>query len=149
MWTDSSWNNDPDTSRSRSGYVTKFNNCAVSWNSTMQKQVTLSSCEAEYIALGDAVKEALWLKELLTELRFPQGPIRIYIDNKSAMQLAKIHMLRPRSKHIAMRHHWVREKVQAGDIELVYVPTAENTADMMTKNLGRAKMQQLLQGILE
>ena len=48
-----------------------------------------------------------------------------------------------------MRHHWVREKVQAGDIELVYVPTADNTADMMTKNLGRAKMQQLLEGILE
>ena len=148
VYSDSSWANCPDTSRSRSGYICFFNECAVSWHSSMQKSVALSSCHAEYIALAEAIKEALWLKNLLKELHFPQGPVTVYVDNKGALQLAQHHMLRPRSKFISMRHHWIREKVKSKEVEVVYVPSHLNKADMFTKNLGRVKLTQLLQGIL-
>ena len=67
LYSDSSWNSCPDTSRSRSGYLALFNQCPISWKSKIQKLVTLSSCEAEYVALCDAAKEAMWLKAILEE----------------------------------------------------------------------------------
>ena len=115
----------------------------------MQKQVALSSCEAEYLALTEAIKETLWLSELLSELGFPQGAVKVFVDNKSAIQLAKFPMLRPRSKHIGMRHHWIREVVQNKRGELIYIPTHENISDMFTKILGRVKMAKLLKGLME
>ena len=115
----------------------------------MQKLVTLSSCEAEYVALGEAVKEALWLKHLLSEIKFPQGPVRIYIDNQSAIKLAKNSMVRPRTKHIRMRYHWLREQVEAKQVELIYVPTNENIADMFTKNLGFVKLRELTSSFMQ
>ena len=148
VYSDSSWNTDPETSRSRSGYIVFFNQCPIAWKSHMQKLVTLSSCEAEYVALVDAAKEALWLKNLLADLEFQQSAVTIYVDNQSAIKLAKHSMVRPRTKHIHMRFHWLREQVQAGLINLVYVPTDKNVADMFTKNLGRIKLQTFLQQLL-
>ena len=114
----------------------------------MQKTVTLSSCEAEYVAMTDAVKEALWMKQLCGDVGFVQGTVKIYVDNQSAIKLAKHAMVRPRTKHIGMRYHWVREQLEAKAIELVYVPTNENIADLFTKNLGRNLMQQFLQSVM-
>ena len=73
----------------------------------------------------------------------------MYCDNKSTIQLSAHHMLRPRTKHINMRHHWIREKIAAGEVKVVYVPTAKNVADVMTKNVGRVKREQLLSGLME
>ena len=105
IFSDSSWCSCPDTSRSRSGYITFFNRCPISWKSSMQKIVTLSSCETEYVALGEAIKEAMCLKHLLGEINFQQGPVRVYVDNQSAIKLAKNSMVRPHTKHICMRYH--------------------------------------------
>ena len=109
----------------------------------MQKIVTLSSCEAEYVALGEAIKEAMWLKHLLGEINFQQGPVRVYVDNQSAIKLAKNSMVRPRTKHTCMRYHCLRERVEANDVELIYVPTDKNIADLFTKNLGFVKLREL------
>lgn len=146
---DSTWNSDEETSRSRDGFLSLFNSCAVSWRSRMQKLVTLSSCEAEYVAYGEAIKEALWLLQLAKELGFPQKHVTVKVDNQSAKRLAEHSMIRPRTKHIRMRYHWIREHVNRGEIKLEYVPTAENKADAMTKNLGREKMRQLMANVLE
>ena len=97
MYTDSTWNSDKDTSRSRTGYAIAFNNCLVSWKSKLQPMVTLSSTEAEYVALTDAAKEGLWLRRLLEELRFKPNVTPIFIDNQSTMALAKHKMLKPRT----------------------------------------------------
>ena len=113
VYSDSSWNSDPDTSRSRSGYLATFNKCQVSWKSGLQKVVALSSCEAEYIAACEAAKEAIWLKHLLEELKFPQKKVVIYVDNQSAIKLAQHSMIRPRTKHIKMRFHCLRNQVSA------------------------------------
>ena len=115
----------------------------------MQKLVTMSSTEAEYVAYGEAIKEALWLMYLSGELGFPQKHVTVNVDNQSAIKLAEHSMIRPRTKHIRMRYHWIREKVQNGEVKLVYVPTGENIADAMTKNLGRTKIQQLLGAYLQ
>ena len=102
--------------------------------------VTLSSCETEYIALTDAIKEVLWLKQLLGEIGFEQGAVNVFIDNKSVIQLIKFVMLCPRNKHIGMRHHWIREKVVVKEIELIYIKISKNMVDMFTKNLDPVKM---------
>ena len=68
----------------------------------MQKLVTLSSCETEYIVLSEVIKESMWLKDLLSEINFPQGPVRVYVDNQSAIKLTKNSTVRPRTKHICM-----------------------------------------------
>ena len=85
--------------------------------------VTLSSTEAEYVALNESAKEGLWLRRLLSELQYKQGPTPIMIDNQSTMCLAKHKMLKPRTKHIAMRYHWIRELLANKEFELLYIST--------------------------
>ena len=139
IYTDSSWNNNPDNSRSRSGYIITFNNCMINWKSKLQPIVALSSAEAEYIALCDAGKEAIWLKRFIQELKFNQSSVQIFIDNQSAIQMSKHHMVKPRTKHIALRYHWIREQILNKQIILIYIPTDKNIADTMTKNLNKQK----------
>ena len=148
-YSDSTWNSNPDNSRSRSGYVIFFNGCLIAWKSTLQSLVTLSSCEAEYVALNLAARETVWLRRLLGELLFPQNPTTIFVDNQSTIALTKHQMVKPRTKHIAMRYHWIKEQVAGGVIIVKYVPTADNVADFITKILSKEQMQHLLKDALE
>lgn len=86
--------------------------------------MALSSTEAEYMAVASATKEAIWVNTLLDELKFPQ-PQRtlLLIDNQSAISLAKNAVFHSRTKHIAIRYHFIREIVEKGEIELKYMPT--------------------------
>ena len=143
-YSDSTWNSNPDNSRSRSGYAIFFNGCFIAWKSTLQKLVTLSSCEAEYVALNLAAREVIWLRRLLCELGFEQKPTTILVDNQSAIALTKHKMVKPRTKHIALRYHWIKEQVADGTIIVKYVPTGDNVADFLTKVLSQEKMIHLL-----
>ena len=143
-YSDSTWNSNPDNSRSRSGYAIFFNGCFIAWKSTLQKLVTLSSCEAEYVALNLAAREVIWLRRLLSELGFEQKPTTLLVDNQSAIALAKHKMVKPRTKHIALRYHWIKEQVAEGTICVKYIPTADNVADFLTKVLSQEKMIHLL-----
>ena len=116
-----------------------LNDCMINWKSKLQPIVALSSAEAEYIALCDAGKEGLWMKRFIQELGFEQKETKIMIDNQSAMTMSKHQMTKPRTKHIALRYHWIREQVQNKTFKLKYVPTDENIADTMTKNLNKQK----------
>ena len=143
-FSDSTWNSNPDNSRSRSGYAIFFNGCLIAWKSTLQTIVTLSSCEAEYVALNLAARETIWLRRLLAELLFPQKPTAIFVDNQSTIALTKHKMVKPRTKHIALRYHWIKEQVAGGVFCVQYIPTGDNIADFLTKILSQEKMTHLL-----
>jgi hypothetical protein len=109
----------------------------VSWTSRKQSIVALSSTEAEYIAYGEAVQEILWLRQLLQEIQQPSGgPTILRCDNQSAIALATHDKHHQRTKHINVRHHFLRQHVQEGTIRMEWVPSQEQLADILTKPLG-------------
>ncbi|KAF0712036.1 hypothetical protein As57867_004921, partial [Aphanomyces stellatus] len=102
--------------RSISGFLVMFVGCCLSARSRKQSMVTLSTAEAEYIALCDLVKELLWYIELLEELGCPQGSIAVHCDNQSAIAIAKNPGHHERTKHISTKYHFVRDQVDKGRI---------------------------------
>jgi hypothetical protein len=129
-----------DTRRSTTGYVFLLNGTAVSWGSKLQTTVAVSTTEAEYMAAAAAIREALWLRTLLTDLSYSRdGPIEIFGDNQAALKVLRNPVITPRSKHIDVLHHFARERVMRGEIALSYVHTSANWADVLTKPLTAAK----------
>jgi hypothetical protein len=142
-YTDADWAGDKSTRRSTSGYIFNIGSGAISWSSKRQPTVALSTCEAEYVAQTQAVKEAIWLKGLLIELsdihnnELSPSAVILYGDNQGAIALAKNPVFHGRTKHIDIQHHFVREKIESGDIHLEYIPTEQQVADGLTKPLAR------------
>ncbi len=98
--------------------------------------MALSTAEAEYVALSSAAQEAVWLRRLLLELKFEQtDPIVMFEDNQAAISLSYNPQFHGRSKHIDIRHHFIREKVNDKTIVLKYCPSECMLADMLTKGL--------------
>jgi hypothetical protein len=141
---DSNWAGD-DERKSTSGYCFMLSQGPMSWGSKKQRSVALSSCEAEYYAASLATQEAIWLRNLLAELQHgSKGATEIKEDNTGCIRLSKDPCSHAKSKHIEVRHHFVRDQVQMGKVNLVYIPTAENVADVFTKVLGKAKHTQFV-----
>lgn len=139
-FSDSDFAGDKATSRSTSGFVFNIGSGAISWSAKRQPHVVLSTTEAEYGGQTQAAKEAIWLRQLLRSLN-PADPIPyatiIYCDNQGAIALAKDPRFHPRTKHIGVQHHWIREKIADKEIELEYVSTTKQVADGLTKPLPR------------
>ena len=140
-YVDADWAGDVNDRRSVSGYTFVMAGAAISWSSKKQTSVALSSTEAEYMAAAAAAKEATWLQILFSEIEpsLTRMPIKLLIDNQSAMSLAKNATFHEQTKHIAIRHHYIREKVDEGEIVLEYLPTVEQVANVLTKPLSQAK----------
>ena len=136
---DADYAGDVDTRRSTGGYVFIMNGAAVSWQSKRQATVAASTTEAEYMSAASAVKESLWLKQLLTDLGIAQGPVSIFADNQSAIKLLKNPVSSMRSKHIDVAHHFARERVARQEVAFVFMATDEQIADIMTKALPKYK----------
>ncbi|XP_026475639.1 uncharacterized protein LOC113380719 [Ctenocephalides felis] len=134
-YTDADWASDNVDRKSYTGFCFKFSNSIISWESSKQKTVALSSTEAEYMAISDASKEAIYLKNLLMELTDVNESVRIYNDNKSAQKLSYNPVFHKRSKHIDVRHHFIREAIADGVIDLKYMQTNDMPADIFTKSL--------------
>ncbi|GJV77066.1 retrovirus-related pol polyprotein from transposon TNT 1-94 [Tanacetum coccineum] len=104
---------DPDKGRSRTGYVFMVHGCIVSWKATLQHVVALSTTEAEYMALTEAIKESIWLEGLLIELGVNLRSVVVNCDNQSAIHLSKNAMFHEGTKHINVRYHFIREIVES------------------------------------
>lgn len=140
-FTDSDWGNDADTRRSVSGYVFMKNGGAITWSSRRQPTVALSTSEAEYMALSATTQEAMWWRGFIGELTGKTSAIRVSCDNKSAISLAEKEMgYSPRSKHIDIRHHFVREQVELKSIRLQHVASEQQAADVLTKAVPGPKL---------
>ena len=139
-YSDSDWESCEDTRRSTSGYVFLLGGAAVSWCSRKQKSVSLSSCEAEYVAACEATREAVWETTMLEELGYGNldSPI-IYMDSQSAMQLIHNPVFHDKTKHIQGKMHYVREIAQEGSVTFAKVHTSLNLADILTKGVPSAK----------
>ncbi|PPQ82261.1 hypothetical protein CVT24_001911 [Panaeolus cyanescens] len=138
-YTDSDWSQCPINRKSVSGYGFTLGGGLISWCARKQKTVSTSSCEAEYIAAFEATKEALWLRNLLSELEFidPDLPARIECDNTAAIQLSEDPSLHSRVKHIDIKYHFIRDRVQKKQVFLHHIGTKDNTADIFTKALDK------------
>ena len=127
-----------DSRKSTTGWVFTLAGGPVSWSSQRQKTVATSTMDAEYIAGAEAAKEAVWIRNFINDLRIPGvhiGTVPLYIDNNSALKLTRNPEFHSRSKHIDVKHHFIREKVDDGVIDTLRVETADNLADIFTKGL--------------
>lgn len=138
-YTDADWASNEIDRRSYTGYVFTLCNSIVSWESKKQRTVALSSTEAEYMAISDACKEGLFLRTFLYECLGEQYNIQLFNDNQSAQKLCKNVICHARTKHIDIRHHFVRQLVSTKTVNLDFKPTIEMLADVLTKSLSNEK----------
>jgi ribonuclease HI len=133
------------TRKSQSGWVVRIANGAVDWSTKAQKSVALSSCEAEYVAASEAFREVLWMRQLLQELKVlsKSTAVTVRMDSTSAMALIRNPVGHQRTKHIDIKYHFVRNLVESGVVDIIYVPTENNVADLFTKAVSVATFLKL------
>ena len=137
-YTDADYGSAKDNRKSTSGWLFCLGGGPISWSSKRQLVVALSSCKAEYIALNEAGKEAVWLQRILKELgliKYLLSPTLIYEDNQGTIALAENPEFHRRTKHIDIRYHWVRDAVLRKLITLEHISTVDQAADGLTKAL--------------
>ena len=169
MWVDSDYGTNPDSRRSRAGFLGYLNVNLITFNSALQRgnkrpfpcdglrsnfhgvkfpktpmddeplpSMSTGTCDAEYMALSLAVKELIWIYMLLKTMRIPvEKPCVVYEDNRATIKIAENATAMRRTKHIDIRHHFLREHVENGIIKIIPVSTTEQRADAMTKVLGK------------
>jgi hypothetical protein len=133
-WVDASYAN-REQCKSTTGFLFTFGKTAISWLSSKQPVVALSSCEAELIAANSAVQEAIWLKQLLSDIGVPQSTVSLMEDNEACIALSKDNQYHKRTKHIQVRFYYFREQIANEEVKLVYCQTKDQLADFLTKAL--------------
>jgi hypothetical protein len=146
---DADWANDPDNRRSRSGYVIKANGNVISYGTGLQPKCASSTPVAEYVALASAVKETIYVQQLMAELRIPiQYPIVIHEDNRTCIHITKNPAAPRKTRHVDIRYHFVRDYQLDGIIDVIYINSQINTADIFTKALPRPAFQRLRKDLI-
>ena len=146
----------PETLLSRTGYVIRLWNCPIIAVSKMQTEITLSTTEAEYVALSQSLRDVIPFMDFLTEvtdyyeldLDKPEVKCSLFEDNNGALELAKAPKYRPRTKHIALKYHHFREHVKRGLIKIFPIDTKEQLADQFTKALDQQTFEYLRKSLL-
>lgn len=141
---DADYGADLDKRRSVTGMVFTVGGNAVSWRSSLQKSIALSTTEAEWIALGEAAREAMWLRGFINEMGFEQDLVEIYCDSQSAIALSRNPVHHEKTKHVDVKYNFVRELVSEKIIDVVKIATQYNPADIFTKVLPVGKMREAL-----
>lgn len=141
-WDPKEAGSDRDTARSRHGYIVRYEGVPLIWKSQLQSEIALSSTESEYIGISYALREVIPIMEVLKEmksLKFPIGTTtpkvkcKVFEDNSGALEMAKIHKYRPRTKHLNVKLHHFRDYVNRGEITIHKIDTKEQLADYLTK----------------
>jgi hypothetical protein len=136
MYSDSDWAGDVATRKSISGFILFLLDCPIIWRSKQQSNVTLSSTEAEYVAMSEATKEIKFVTQLLESIGIPvEYPIVVRVDNVGAIFMSENITATNRTRHIDVRYHFIREIIEDGVVKIQFVRTAENKADPFTKNV--------------
>ena len=143
-WNRTTAADDPSTAKSRTGFVIMLADCPLFWSSKLQTQIALSTTEAEYIALSQALRDLIPIMNLLLELKehglsivseVPRVHCKAFEDNSGALELARLPKLRPRTKHINLVYHHFRQHVRDGLISIFPIDTADQLGDIFTKPL--------------
>jgi hypothetical protein len=149
---DADWAGSISDKKSTSGFMFSFGSVVVTWSSMKQPTVALSSTEAEYRGAAMATCEVAWPRKLLGDLGLHvDRQVVIYCDNLSSIQLVRNPMFHARTKHIEVHYHFIREKVLAGEIDLIYVNTEDQVVDIFTEVLEAEKHRRLcsMLGVME
>ena len=136
-YSDSDYAGTKDGRKSTGAYTFLLAGAPISHCSKLQPTVALSTCEAEYMALTEAAKEAIWCARFLAELgyRKKDTPVLLRGDNQGSIALAENPEFHRRTKHIEIKWHWIREVVELGRVSIKFIPTTEMVADGLTKPL--------------
>jgi hypothetical protein len=141
-YNDATFQTDADDSKLQSGFVFCLNGGAVRWKSSKQDTVADSMIEAEYIAAFEAVKEAVWIRNFVSELGVipsAYSPMDLYCNNSGAIAQAKEPRAHKRAKHVLWRNHLIHEIIGRGDVKVCRVHTQHNIANPLTKPLPQPK----------
>ncbi|KAM2279879.1 hypothetical protein ACFX1S_040660 [Malus domestica] len=142
-FSDADWVGNADDRKSTSGGCFYVVNNLVAWHSKKQNCVSLSTAEAEYIAAGSCCTQLLWMKQMLSDYGIHQNAFSIFCDNTSAINISKNPVQHSRTKHIDIRHHFIRVLVEEKVLVLEYVATAHQLADLFTKPLDTHRFETL------
>jgi hypothetical protein len=135
-FSDSDYCADKETRRSVTGFIVYLLGVPISWKSKGQRGVVLSSTEAEYVAVSETVREIKFVIQILESMMLQiDYPVIVRVDNVGAIFLANNKTTNERTKHVDIRHHFVREYIEDGIIKIVFVKSKDNDSDIFTKNL--------------
>ncbi|CAL8134718.1 unnamed protein product [Orchesella dallaii] len=142
-YSDADYASDKNSRKSTTGCVFMYNQAPIVWFSNRQTCVALSSTEAEYVALSATAKEAVWLTRMYSDLRMQvDGAVTLYTDSQSAMKLAYNPEFHQKTKHIDVRHHYIRDLAASKAVKIVHLPDTHQPADLLTKSLVRVKFEE-------
>jgi hypothetical protein len=141
---DADWGTNVIDRRSYSGYAFILAGAPVSWEARKQRTIALSSTEAEYMAISEATKEAIYLQDVLNNVGMECETVTLFNDNQGAIKLAQTRNYHSRTKHVDVRHHFIRDMCEKGVICLEYLCTERMPADVFTKGLGATKHHECL-----
>lgn len=150
-YADADWGNDKIDRKSITGWITMIGGDIVSWASKKQKTVAQSTCEAELYAEAAAINESKWMSGLLREIGIstPDDEIPIIFgDNQSTQTLSRNDVKSERTKHIDIKYHFIQDELNSGRIQLKWIPTEEQLADILTKSLAKVQHTQLRNAML-
>ena len=142
-YSDADWAGNADDRKSTSGGCFYLGNNLVSWHSKKQNSISLSTAEAEYIAAGSCCTQLLWMKQMMIDYGFDLKTLTIFCDNTSAINISKNPVQHSRTKHIDIRHHFIRELVENDVVILEHVETSKQIADIFTKALDAVRFSSL------
>jgi hypothetical protein len=146
-----------DTARSRHGYIIMYEGVPITWKSQLQTEIALSSTESEYTGLSYALREAIPIMHLLKEMKTMGFPItganakmhcKVFEDNSGALEIAKIHKYRPRTKHLNVKLHHFRDYVTRGEISINPINTKDQLADYLTKPVNAETLEKLRKEVM-
>lgn len=133
-YTDADWVGCIDDRKSTAGYFTFVGGNLVTWRSKKQNVVALSSAEVEFRGMVKGICELLWIRKMLTELGFePKGEMKLFYDNKAAIDISHNPVQHDRTKHVEVDRHFIREKIDSKILEIPFVRSGDQIADMLTK----------------
>jgi hypothetical protein len=146
-YSDVDWASNADDKKNTSGGCFYVGNNLVTWMSRKQSSISLSTAEAEYIVAGSCCTQLLWMKKLLCDYGFTQDTMVIHCDNTSAINISKNPFQHSRTKHIDIRHHFIRDLVESRIVSLSFLLTDNQLADILTKPLDGSKFESLRKAI--